>query len=165
MLHYVLLCFTLDGDDEVMLNVLGCRLTYLGQAETSAEARFNKSSRPRKPEGSFRRTAQDGHLDSHAAPELCCYSCCCWLFLYIYIPLCSALEQTQCPRMWFYMSDELFYRAFLNSHRSGVLTALAWLVPHETAAISALSVYTIQPCTMSLRWPCAVNRMLKSSYW
>ena len=26
---------------------------------------------------------------------------------------------------------------FLNIHRSGVLTALAWLVPHETAAVSA----------------------------
>ena len=42
------------------------------------------------------------------------------------------------------------YSAFLNIHRSGVLTALARLVPHETAAISARSVYTIQPCTMSL---------------
>ena len=41
-----------------------------------------------------------------------------------------------------------FYSAFLNSHQSGVLTALAWLVPHETAAISAHSVYTIQPWTM-----------------
>ena len=30
-----------------------------------------------------------------------------------------------------------------------VLTALAWLVPYETAALSALSVYTIQLCTMS----------------
>ena len=29
-----------------------------------------------------------------------------------------------------------FYSAFRNSHQSGVLTALAWLVPHETAAIS-----------------------------
>ena len=36
-----------------------------------------------------------------------------------------------------------FYSAFLNIHQSGVLTALAWLVPHETAAISALSEYTI----------------------
>ena len=45
-----------------------------------------------------------------------------------------------------------FYSAFLNIHRSGVLTALAWLVPHETAAISARSVYTIQPCTMSLQF-------------
>ena len=43
-----------------------------------------------------------------------------------------------------------FYSAFLNIHRSGVLTALAWLVLHETASISARSVYTIQPCTMSL---------------
>ena len=39
---------------------------------TNVEARFNKSLRPRKPEGSLGRTAQrDVHLDSHSAPELC----------------------------------------------------------------------------------------------
>ena len=38
---------------------------------TNAEARFNKPLRPRKPEGSLGRTAQDVHLDSHTAPELC----------------------------------------------------------------------------------------------
>ena len=59
-----------DDDDEVMLNVLRCQLTYEGQVVTNAEARFNKSLRPRKPEGSLGRTAQDGHLDSHTAPEL-----------------------------------------------------------------------------------------------
>ena len=37
---------------------------------TNAEARFNKSLLPRKPEGSLGRTAQDVHLDSHTAPEL-----------------------------------------------------------------------------------------------
>ena len=36
----------------------------------NAEARFNNSLRSRKPEGSLGRTAQDGHLDSHTAPEL-----------------------------------------------------------------------------------------------
>ena len=40
------------------------------KAVTNAEAWFNKSLRPRKPEGSLGRTAQDGHLDSHTAPEL-----------------------------------------------------------------------------------------------
>ena len=30
-----------------------------------------------------------------------------------------------------------FIARCLNIHRSGVLTALAWLVPHETAAVSA----------------------------
>ena len=30
-----------------------------------------------------------------------------------------------------------FFFFFLNIHRSGILTVLAWLVPHETAAISA----------------------------
>ena len=45
-------------------------MTYSGQAETNAEAWFNKSLRPRKPGGSLGRTAQDGHLDSHTAPEL-----------------------------------------------------------------------------------------------
>ena len=59
-----------DDEEEVMLNVLGCRLTYQGQAETNAEAWFNKSLRPRKPEGSLGRTAQDVHLDSHTSPEL-----------------------------------------------------------------------------------------------
>ena len=57
-------------DDEVMLNVLRCQLTYKGQVVTNAEAWFNKSLRPRKPEGSLGRTAQDVHLDSHTAPEL-----------------------------------------------------------------------------------------------
>ena len=38
---------------------------------TNAEARCNKSLRPRKPEGLLGRTAQDVHLDSHTAPELC----------------------------------------------------------------------------------------------
>ena len=37
---------------------------------SNAEARFNKSLRQRKPEGSLGRTAQDVHLDSHTAPEL-----------------------------------------------------------------------------------------------
>ena len=31
-----------DDDDELMLNVLRCHLTYLGQVVTNAEARFNK---------------------------------------------------------------------------------------------------------------------------
>ena len=54
----------------MLLNVLRCQLTYQGQAETNAEAWFNTALRPRKPEGSLGRTAQDGHLDSHTAPEL-----------------------------------------------------------------------------------------------
>ena len=38
---------------------------------TNAEAWFNIALRPRKPpEGSLGRTPQDGHLDSHTAPEL-----------------------------------------------------------------------------------------------
>ena len=63
---------------------------------TNAEAWFNKPLRPRKPEGSLGRTAQDVHLDSHTAPELCA------MFLKIidrsYIVLFSALEQTHCAR-------------------------------------------------------------------
>ena len=58
-------------DDELMLNVLRHQLTYYGQVVTNAEARFNKSLRPWKPEGSLGRTAQDVHLDSLTAPKLC----------------------------------------------------------------------------------------------
>ena len=53
-----------------MLNVLRCHVTYQGQVVTNAEARCNKSLRPRKPQGSLGRTAQDVHLDSNTAPEL-----------------------------------------------------------------------------------------------
>ena len=60
----------------------------------------------------------------------------------LYSIILRSLEQTHCARMWFYMSDELFIARFLNIHRSGVLTALAWLVPHETAAVSAQVLYT-----------------------
>ena len=38
---------------------------------------------------------------------------------------------------------------FLNINRSGVLTTLAWLVPHETAAVSAQALctpYNQAPC-------------------
>ena len=66
----ILSSLTLDFCDELMLNALRCQLTYQGQVVTNAEARFNKSLRPRKPEGSLGRTAQDVHLDSHTAPEL-----------------------------------------------------------------------------------------------
>ena len=49
---------------------------------TNAEARFNNSLRPRKPEGSLGRTAQDGHLDSHTALELC-------VRMYLWWSLCT----------------------------------------------------------------------------
>ena len=54
---------------------------------TNAEAWFNIVLRPRKPEGSLGRTAQDGHLDSHTAPELC------KLPVAIF-PFCSALIES-----------------------------------------------------------------------
>ena len=60
----------MKGGDELMLSVLRCQLTCWGLVVTNAEARFNNSLRPRKPEGSFGRTAQDVHLHSHTAPEL-----------------------------------------------------------------------------------------------
>ena len=58
-----------------------------------------------------------------------------WLIDHLYSAILRSLEQTHCARLWFYMSVKLFIARFLNIHRSGVLTALAWLVPHETAAI------------------------------
>ena len=44
-----------------------------------------------------------------------------------------------------------FYSLFCNIHQSGVLTVLIHhyiIEPHETAAISACFVYTLQPCVM-----------------
>ena len=66
----ILLQLSHTHDDELMLNVLRCQLTYEGKVVTNAAARFSNSLCPRKPEGSLGRTAQDSHLDSHTAPEL-----------------------------------------------------------------------------------------------
>ena len=63
---------------------------------TNAEAWFNIALRPWKPEGSLGWTAQDGHLNSHTAPELrekdVVVDC-------FYVALFSVLEQTHCTRM------------------------------------------------------------------
>ena len=176
---------------------------------TSAEARFSNSLRPRKPEGSLGRTAQNVHLDSHTAPELrweygnlyfpyagrgllffslvaaafriptgyvavegrnnvvrntdmCTTSnlveiswlilqqasrCAfgdgrCRLLVRQFFNLFASLKQQQnLMKVKFSWHEWLsFYSAFFNSHRSGVLKAPAWLVPHETAAVSARSV-------------------------
>ena len=55
-------------------------------------------------------------------------------FIYRYSPLSSRLIALACDSAWV---NSFLYSAFLNIHRSGVLTALAWLVPHETAAITS----------------------------
>ena len=49
----MVLFFPFRPKGEVLLNVLRCQLTYQGQVVTNAEARFNKSLCPRKPEGSL----------------------------------------------------------------------------------------------------------------
>ena len=48
-----------------------------------------------------------------------------------FIALFSTLEQTLRSHVILHECIA-FYSTFLNIHRSGVLTALAWLVPHET---------------------------------
>ena len=56
-----------------------------------------------------------------------------------------------------------FYSAFLNIHRSGVPTVLAWLVPHETAAVSAQSLctpYNHAPCHFMQSYICKVHAYL-----
>ena len=68
---------------------------------------------------------------------------CCWSLLYSAIlrswtdSLCSHVILHE----WI-----AFYSMFLNIHQSGVLTALAWLVPHEIDAVSAQVLCTLYNC-------------------
>ena len=64
-------------------------MTYQGQVVTNAEAWFNNSLHPRKPEGLLGWTAQDGHLDSHTALELCYY-------YYSQLPNSNTSSETTC---------------------------------------------------------------------
>ena len=54
-------------------------------------------------------------------------------YIALFSALLSRLTALACGSTWV----TSFIACFLNIHRSGVLTALAWLVPHETAAVSA----------------------------
>ena len=63
----------------------------------------------------------------------------------LFSALLSRLTTLACGSTWV----TSFIARFLNIHRSGVLTALAWLVPHETAAVSAqvlCTPYNHAPC-------------------
>ena len=73
--------------------------------------------------------------------------CCCWSLLYSTIlrSWADSLHSHVILHEWL-----AFYNVFLNIHQSDVLTVLAWPMPHETAVISACSVCTIQPYTISL---------------
>ena len=66
-------------------------------------------------------------------------------YIALFSSLLSRLTVLACGSAWV----TSFIARFLNIHRSGVLTALAWLVPHETAAISAqvlCTPYNHAPC-------------------
>ena len=63
---------------------------------TNAEARFNKSLRPRKPEGSLGWTPQDVHLDSHTAPEVCICQCSTSVFE----DFCAVPESAKREPLW-----------------------------------------------------------------
>ena len=71
-----------------------------------------------------------------------------WLmiaYIALFSALLSRLTALACGSTWV----TSFIARFLNSHWSGVLTALAWLVPHETAAVSAkvlCTPYNHAPC-------------------
>ena len=70
---------------------------------------------------------------------------CCWP------PLHCAILHSQADSLCLHVILHewiAFYSMFLNIQWSGVLTELAWLVPHETAAISVVlcTPYNHAPC-------------------
>ena len=102
----------------------------------------------------------------------------CWLMIAYIVPF-SALWADSL-RSYFVLHEWLafycaFFVLFFNIHRSGVLTALAWLVPHETAAAVSAQVlctpYKHAPChfmqshirkvyaCLAVTFPCTFGRM------
>ena len=77
----------------------------------------------------------------------------------LFSTLLSRLTVLACDSTWV----TSFIARFLNIHRSGVLTALAWLVPHETAAVSAqvlCAPYNHAPCHFMQSHICKVYACL-----
>ena len=91
-----------------------------GQVVTNAKAQFNKSLHPRKPEGSLGRTAQDVHLDSHTAPELCrdlCYgsyfNLCSFVVCSGCAGACIIVPNLTCVLLWFVLGVQGLVLLFL----------------------------------------------------
>ena len=81
-------------------------------------------------------------LSQQGRMALYSYCCCCWSLLHSILlhSRVDSLRSHVILHEW-----TAFYSTFLNIHWS--VTVLAWLVPHETAAILARSLYTIQHVT------------------
>ena len=79
----------------------------------NAEAWFNIALRPRKPEGSLGRTAQDGHLDSHTAPELYFEDVPMVEFMYFVFTRMPGKGYRRRPRFLLCLCD--VFRALINS--------------------------------------------------
>ena len=71
------------------------------------------------------------------------------LIAFIYSTVLCSLADSLCSQVILH-EGLAFYSAFLSIHRSGVLTALTWPVPHEAAAVLVRSVYTIVYIALSL---------------
>ena len=98
-----------------------------------------------------------------------------------YIALFSALEQTPCARMRFYVSEWLvFYGAFLNINRSGVLTACLGSTAVRTSSkpFRQSSVRATSPSRLTCWWKqwcpvvrrkmvvfCCRSRRWTGSFW
>ena len=68
--------------------------------------------------------------------------CCCWSLLYSAILRFRADSLRSQEWLVFNIFLYFFIARFFYIHRSGVLTALTWLVPRKTAAISAQVLWT-----------------------
>ena len=79
-------------------------------------------------------------------PCVCVFDWLMIAYIALFSALLSRLTALACGSTWV---TSFIAHCFLNIHRSGVLTALAWLVPHETAAVSAqvlCTSYNHAPC-------------------
>ena len=149
---------TLDTAPElgviILLLLLCCLMSsdvgwhnYQGQAETNAKVWFNIALRPQKPESSLGRTAQDGHLDSHTAPEL-------WVTDYLYCPMRRAnlYPPSPAPHTWVHIST------FLSSWQKLQLTSMNPLCVFSRFSRSKHNEFwsrhhCINSVTVQLLWP------------
>ena len=86
------------------------------------------------------------HLSSELAVDKCC-----WSLLYS-STFDSQADSLHSCHMWFWMRESLFQGQFWISTKMVQIQhclVVTQLLPCETVAVSACSVYTIQPCTMS----------------
>ena len=85
-------------------------------------------------------STREGHRQSDEHSNCFRTVCCCWCWSLLYSAILRSRADSLRSHVILHEWTAFYSAFFVYIHRSGVLTALVWLVPHQTVAMSAYKI-------------------------